>query len=183
MKGRERVDQFYLERRRRLVESFLEKVSGEEIARNSFSNNLILEGRLLIMLSSSLSSSLSILCFFWTFMFRTMASIYSVQGRRSTSIMRKKMFVEGVHFGEREGRSSGSGFRKVLLYIFFNILLTWKIVGVSKVLVLYVYIDKWYPNTPKYPYFCRKYYLESYLKFFFFKILSIWHVRREMRMS
>ena len=44
MKGRERVDRFYLERRRRLVESFLEKVSGKEIARNSFSNNLILEG-------------------------------------------------------------------------------------------------------------------------------------------
>ena len=44
MKGRERVDRFYLERRRRLVESFLEKVSGEEIARNSFSNNLVLEG-------------------------------------------------------------------------------------------------------------------------------------------
>ena len=44
MKGRERVDRFYLERRRRLVESFLEKVFGEEIARNSFSNNLVLEG-------------------------------------------------------------------------------------------------------------------------------------------
>ena len=45
MKGRERVDRFFfLERRRRLVESFLEKVSGEEIARNSFSNNFILEG-------------------------------------------------------------------------------------------------------------------------------------------
>ena len=44
MKGRERVDRFFLERRRRLMESFLEKVSGEEIARNSFSNNLILEG-------------------------------------------------------------------------------------------------------------------------------------------
>ena len=73
------------------------------------------------------------------------------------------MSVEGVHFGEREGRASGSGFRKVLLYIFFNILLTWKIVGVSKVSVLYVYIDKWYPNTPKYSYFCIKYYLESYL--------------------
>ena len=44
MKGRERVDRFYLERRRRLVESFLEKVLSEEIARNSFSNNLVLEG-------------------------------------------------------------------------------------------------------------------------------------------
>ena len=44
MKGRERVDWFYLERRRRLVESFLEKVSSEEIVRNSFSNNLVLEG-------------------------------------------------------------------------------------------------------------------------------------------
>ena len=31
------------------------------------------------------------------------------------------MFVEGVHFGEREGRASGSGFRKVLLCFFFNI--------------------------------------------------------------
>ena len=44
MKGRERVYRFYLERRMRLVESFLEKVSGKEIARNSFSNNLVLEG-------------------------------------------------------------------------------------------------------------------------------------------
>ena len=141
MKGRERVDRFYLERRRRLVESFLEKVSGEEIARNSFSNNLVLEGWLLIMSSSSLSSSLSILCFFWTFMFPTMASICSVWGRRSTSVLRKKMYVEGVHFGEREGKASGSGFRKVLLYIFFNIVLALKIVGDSKVSVLYVYID------------------------------------------
>ena len=40
MKGRERVDQFFLERRRRLMESFLEKVSGEEIVRNSFSNRV-----------------------------------------------------------------------------------------------------------------------------------------------
>ena len=44
MKGRERVNRFYLERRRKLVESFLEKVSSKEIARNSFSNNLVLEG-------------------------------------------------------------------------------------------------------------------------------------------
>ena len=51
------------------------------------------------------------------------------------------MYVEGVHFGEREGKASGSGFRKVLLYIFFNIVLTLKIVGDSKVSVLYVYID------------------------------------------
>ena len=51
------------------------------------------------------------------------------------------MYVEGVHFGEREGKASGSGFRKVLLYIFFNIVLTLKIVGASKVSVLYVYID------------------------------------------
>ena len=35
-----------------------------------------------------------------------------------------------------------SGFKKVLLRFFFlNIMLTWKSVGVSKVLVLYVYID------------------------------------------
>ena len=140
MKGRERVDRFYLERRRRLVESFLEKVSGEEIARNSFSNNLILEGWLLIMSSSSLSSSLSILCFFWTLMFPTMASICSIWGRRSTSVLRKKMYVEGMLFGEREGKASGSGFRKVLLYIFFNIVLTLKIVEASKVSVLYIYI-------------------------------------------
>ena len=41
MKGRERVDRFFfLERRRRLVESFLEKVSDEEIVRNSFSNRV-----------------------------------------------------------------------------------------------------------------------------------------------
>ena len=40
MKGRERVDRFFLERRRRLMESFLEKVSGEEIVRNSFSNRV-----------------------------------------------------------------------------------------------------------------------------------------------
>ena len=42
MKGRERVDRFFffLERRRRLVKSFLEKVSGEEIVRNSFSNKV-----------------------------------------------------------------------------------------------------------------------------------------------
>ena len=51
------------------------------------------------------------------------------------------MSIEGVHFGEREGRASGLGFRKVLLYIFFNIVLTWKIVGASKVSVLYLYID------------------------------------------
>ena len=52
------------------------------------------------------------------------------------------MIVEGVHFGEREGRASGSGFRKVLLLLFFfNIVLTWKIVGASKAFVLYVYID------------------------------------------
>ena len=44
MKGRERVDRFFLERRRRLVEIFLEKVSGEKIVRNNFSNNLVLEG-------------------------------------------------------------------------------------------------------------------------------------------
>ena len=100
MKGRERVDRFFLERRRRLVESFFEKVSGEEIVRNSFSNNLVLEGWLLIMLSSSLPSSLSILYFFWTFMLPTMASICSVWGRRSTSVLRKKS-VECMHFGER----------------------------------------------------------------------------------
>ena len=51
------------------------------------------------------------------------------------------MYVEGVHFGEKEGKASGSGFRKVLLYIFFNIVLTLKIVGVSKASILYVYID------------------------------------------
>ena len=51
------------------------------------------------------------------------------------------MSIEGVHFGEREGRASGLGFRKNLLYIFFNIVLTWKIVGDSKVSVLYLYID------------------------------------------
>ena len=106
-------------RRRRLVASFLEKVSGEEIARNSFSNNLVLEGWLLIMSSLSLSSSPSILYFFWTFLFPTMASICSVWGRSSTSVLRKKMSVEGMHFGEREGRASGSGFRKVLLLFIF----------------------------------------------------------------
>ena len=52
------------------------------------------------------------------------------------------MSVEGVHFGEREGRASGSGFRKFHYYLYFNIVLTWKIVGVSKASVLYVYIDK-----------------------------------------
>ena len=98
-------------RRRRVVESFLEK--------NSFSNNLVLEGWLLIMSSLSLSSSPSILYFFWTFLFPTMASICSVWGRSSTSVMRKKMSVEGMHFGEREGRASGSGFRKVLLLFIF----------------------------------------------------------------
>ena len=52
-----------------------------------------------------------------------------------------------MHFGEREARASGSGFRKTLfyiyiyIYIFFNIMLTWKIVEVSEVLVLYKYID------------------------------------------
>ena len=46
-----------------------------------------------------------------------------------------------MHFGEREGRASGSSFRKVVLILFFNIVLTWKIVGVSEVLVLYKYID------------------------------------------
>ena len=51
------------------------------------------------------------------------------------------MSIEGVHFAEREGRASGLGFRKVLLYFFFSIVLTWKIVGVSKVSVLYLYID------------------------------------------
>ena len=45
-----------------------------------------------------------------------------------------------MNFGEREGRASRSGFRKVLL--FFNIVLAWKTVGVAKVSVLYVYIDK-----------------------------------------
>ena len=41
MKGRERVDRFYLERRRRLVERFLGNVSGKEIVRNSFSNRVL----------------------------------------------------------------------------------------------------------------------------------------------
>ena len=69
--------------------------------RNSFSNNLVLDGWLLIMSSLSLSTSLSILCFFWTFMLPNMASICSVWGRRSTSVLRKKMAIEGVHLGER----------------------------------------------------------------------------------
>ena len=49
-----------------------------------------------------------------------------------------------MNFGEREGKASGSGFRKSLLCFFFfnNILLTWKIVGASKTSVLYVYIDE-----------------------------------------
>ena len=43
-----------------------------------------------------------------------------------------------------EGRELSSGFKKVLLLLlllFFNIVLMWKIVGASKVSVLYVYID------------------------------------------
>ena len=52
-----------------------------------------------------------------------------------------------MNFGEREGKASGSGFRKSLLcfFFFYNILLMWKIVGALKVSVLYVYID--YPNV------------------------------------
>ena len=45
-----------------------------------------------------------------------------------------------MNFGEKEGRASGLGFRKVLLCFFFflNIVLTWKIVGAGKASVLYV---------------------------------------------
>ena len=47
---------------------------------------------------------------------------------------------ERVEHHEREGRASGSGFRKVLLLLllFFNIVLTWKIVGVSEASVIYI---------------------------------------------
>ena len=58
-------------------------------------------------------------------------------------------------FGEREGRATGLSFRKVLYWVwvlkkfyyyyflnnFFNIMLMWKIVGVSKVSVIYIYIE------------------------------------------
>ena len=30
---------------------------------------------------------------------------------------------------------------KLFIYLFFNIALTWKIMGVSKILVIYIYID------------------------------------------
>ena len=53
-----------------------------------------------------------------------------------------------MNFGERESRVyiSGLGFRKALafmffFYLFYNIVLMWKIVGVSKASVLYIYID------------------------------------------
>ena len=36
----------------------------------------------------------------------------------------------------------GFGFFSFFYYYFFNTVLTWKIVGVSKVSVLYIYIDK-----------------------------------------
>ena len=46
-----------------------------------------------------------------------------------------------MHFEEREGRALSSGFRKVLLcFFFFNIVLTWKIIKVSKASVLYIII-------------------------------------------
>ena len=53
-----------------------------------------------------------------------------------------------MNFGEREGKASGSGFRKSLLcfFFFYNILLMWKTVGASKVSILYVYIDYEKPN-------------------------------------
>ena len=53
-----------------------------------------------------------------------------------------------MNFGEREGRVyiSGLGFRKALafmffFYLFYNIVLMWKIVGISKALVIYIYIQ------------------------------------------
>ena len=51
-----------------------------------------------------------------------------------------------MNFGEREGKAKakhrGWALEKVYYVFFFNnILLMWKIVGVSKVSVLYVYID------------------------------------------
>ena len=48
---------------------------------------------------------------------------------------------EMVQHRERKGRALGLGFRKVLFLLFFNIMLMWKIVRVSKVSVLYLYID------------------------------------------
>ena len=41
-----------------------------------------------------------------------------------------------------EGRELGSGFKNVLLLLllFFNIVLMWKIVGASKASVIYIYI-------------------------------------------
>ena len=52
-----------------------------------------------------------------------------------------------MNFGEKEGKASGSGFRKSLLCFFFfnNILLMWKIVGVSKALVLILTMDSGKP--------------------------------------
>ena len=39
------------------------------------------------------------------------------------------------------------GFKKVLLCFFFNIVLKWKIVGVSEVSVIYIYIDNIFSFT------------------------------------
>ena len=55
----------------------------------------------------------------------------------------KKGYVlvkERVVHREREGRVSGV-LERFYYYYFFNIVLTWTIVGAPKVSVLYVYID------------------------------------------
>jgi len=48
---------------------------------------------------------------------------------------------EKVQHREREGRAQVWDLEKFYYYYFFNIVLMWKFVGVSKVLVLYIYID------------------------------------------
>ena len=55
--------------------------------------------------------------------------------------LRKKMGMTDHCERERQSLSFFVGFGFIFwFYIFFNIVLTWKIVGASKVLVLYIYI-------------------------------------------
>ena len=48
---------------------------------------------------------------------------------------------ERVAHREREGRASGVLERFYYVFFFFNIVLTWTIVGAPKASILYVYID------------------------------------------